>query len=237
MNEAATHEDERSCLLDAACSYLLEATQEADIRKATDALAKLDGELRRKHPVTSKPRREMIDELVALGFEENVALKACRVTDNGALEARVAFCLEQAGKETPPEADDSGDASCARRAAAFYLATCADRDVKLKELCAASRRMLAERQKDAEEALTLQRALAPGLYEDATIYPYNNNNPGMDFNENGSGYGRRVGKFKVHEIKYQGDELSALALDFIFDRDGKSPNPVFGKIRYNSHFK
>ena len=82
-----------------------------------------------------------------------------------------------------------------------------------------------------------QRAIAPGLYEDATIYPYNNNNPGMDFNENGSGYGRRVGKFKVHEIKYQGDELSALALDFIFDRDGKSPNPVFGKIRYNSHFK
>ena len=66
-----------------------------------------------------------------------------------------------------------------------------------------------------------QRAIAPGLYEDATIYPYNNNNPGMDFNENGSGYGRRVGKFKVHEIKYQGDELSALALDFIFDRDGK----------------
>ena len=52
-------------------------------------------------------------------------------------------------------------ASCARRAAAFYLATCADRDVKLKELCAASRRMLAERQKDAEEALALQRALAP----------------------------------------------------------------------------
>ena len=82
-----------------------------------------------------------------------------------------------------------------------------------------------------------QRALAPGLYEDATMYPYNNNNPGMDFNENGSGYGRRVGKFKVHEITYRGDELSALALDFIFDRDGKSPNPVFGKIRYNSHFK
>ena len=49
----------------------------------------------------------------------------------------------------------------ARRAAAFYLATCADRDVKLKELCAASQRMIVERQKDAEEALALQRALAP----------------------------------------------------------------------------
>ena len=108
MNEAATNEDERSCLLDAACAHLLEATQEADIRKATDALAKLDGELRRRHPVTSKPRREMVDELVALGFEENVALKACRMTDNGALEARVAFCLEQAGKETPPDDDVSG---------------------------------------------------------------------------------------------------------------------------------
>lgn len=82
-----------------------------------------------------------------------------------------------------------------------------------------------------------QGALAPGLYEEATIYPYNNNNPGMDFNENGSGFGRRVGKFKIHEIKYQGDELAALALDFIYDRDGKSPHPVFGKIRYNSHFK
>ena len=105
LNEAATNENERSCLLDAACAHLLESTKEADIRKATDALAKLDGELRRRHPVTSKPRREMVDELVALGFEENVALKACRMTDNGALEARVAFCLEQAGKEAPPEDD------------------------------------------------------------------------------------------------------------------------------------
>ena len=84
-----------------------------------------------------------------------------------------------------------------------------------------------------------QRALAPGLYEDATQFPYNNNNPGMEFSEDGSAYGRKRGKFKVHEIKYRGDELAALAIDFIYDRDSnsKNPHPVFGKIRFNSHFK
>ena len=46
-----------------------------------------------------------------------VITQACQA----ALEARVAFCLEQAGKEAPPEDDSTGDASCARRAAASRL--------------------------------------------------------------------------------------------------------------------
>ena len=76
--------------------------KEADIRKATDALAKLDGELRRKHPVTSKPRREMVDELVALGFEEERGSES--VPYDGQRRARGA-------RRLLPGAGGEGDAS------------------------------------------------------------------------------------------------------------------------------
>lgn len=82
-----------------------------------------------------------------------------------------------------------------------------------------------------------KRPLTPGLYKDATRFPFNNNNPGIDFSGNGTGHNTSRGKFQVHEIEFQGNKLSKLAVDFIFEGQSSVPRPVFGKIRYNSHYR
>ena len=167
LRGAASHAEGRSCLLDAACGHLLKETSADAIQKASDALNTLDGELRRRHPASVRPAPALVDELVALGFEAAVARRACRATNTGSLETRVAFCLRASqqpeAREQEPESDgdDAGDASCARKAAAFYLATCAARDATLGALCAEKRAALARRRDDADDALALKRALAP----------------------------------------------------------------------------
>ena len=77
--------------------------------------------------------------------------------------------------------------------------------------------------------------LKPGLYEEATRFPFNVNNPGISFNA-GGGHNNVRGKFVVHEVSWgPKHEMLAFAADFVMAGDA---GPwTYGKIRYYSLYK
>jgi len=81
--------------------------------------------------------------------------------------------------------------------------------------------------------------LEPGLYTEATRYPFNfspsGNTNGLDFFGNSVGYNTLAGEFDVIEVEYSPtDVITSLAADFIQTGDGNSAFQDYGSIRYNS---
>ena len=77
--------------------------------------------------------------------------------------------------------------------------------------------------------------IRPGLYEEATRFPFNINNPGISFNA-GGGHNNVRGKFVVHEVGWgPKQEILSFAADFVMAGDA---GPwTYGKIRYYSLYK
>ena len=81
------------------------------------------------------------------------------------------------------------------------------------------------------------KKLRPGVYDDATRFPFNMLNPGFDFSGNGRGCNQSNSRFVVHEISWTGDgQLASFAADFISACDSRTRGS-FGKVRYNSHYQ
>lgn len=77
--------------------------------------------------------------------------------------------------------------------------------------------------------------LQPGVYEEATRFPFNVNNPGIEFSA-GGGYNKIRGKFIIHEISWGPDKtLTSCAADFL--QAGSGGPWTYGKIRYYSPYK
>ncbi len=81
-----------------------------------------------------------------------------------------------------------------------------------------------------------EQLLKPGLYEEATRFPFNINNPGLDFSGNGHGHSQLRGKFVVHQVEWgPNQQVTSFAADFF--QIGQGSPPVYGKVRYYSKFK
>jgi len=77
-------------------------------------------------------------------------------------------------------------------------------------------------------------AFAPGAYENATRYPFNTNNPGMDFGGAGRGCNTIKGRFDVLEVTFtKKGEILAIAANFEQHCEG-NPSALWGQIRINS---
>jgi hypothetical protein len=82
--------------------------------------------------------------------------------------------------------------------------------------------------------------LQPGLYLNATRYPFNvDNSPspntnGLNFDGNGEGNNTLTGEFVVLQALYSGNTLTSFAADFIQNDTGNPVGVDYGSIRYNS---
>jgi hypothetical protein len=81
-----------------------------------------------------------------------------------------------------------------------------------------------------------QTPLAPGSYQNATRYPFNNGSglPGIDISGNGTGCNTETGNFVIHEIVY-GSGSTIIAFHASFDQSCEGAYPsVKGEIFFNA---
>lgn len=67
-------------------------------------------------------------------------------------------------------------------------------------------------------------------YRQAKRFPFNKQEPGLDFSGDGRGNNTLTGEFRVWEIEMEGDNVRRLAVDFV----QRSGPPLFGVLRFNS---
>lgn len=79
------------------------------------------------------------------------------------------------------------------------------------------------------------QTLEVGLYENATRYPFQlGNAPGMDYSGNHRGCNNLYGEFEIHEIEFEGDIPTKLAVDWVQYCESLDSPPARGVLRYNS---
>lgn len=77
--------------------------------------------------------------------------------------------------------------------------------------------------------------LTPGLYEDATRWPFQNSStPGLSIFGDGRGCNTLTGQFEISEIAFD-DSGNPIAIDAIFEQHCEGGTPaLFGRIRFNA---
>ncbi len=78
-----------------------------------------------------------------------------------------------------------------------------------------------------------QGRLTPGLYDNATRFPFNDTTNGLSFSGLGRGCNTLSGSFRIFEIEYTGDEITRLLADFEQRCTGSNRREV-GSIDFNA---